>query len=51
MGLRIRLGVAVEYYGVVPDLICLRKIIEGGAPIGAVIGEHEIMDLPGPRMN
>ncbi|MEM0134065.1 MAG: aspartate aminotransferase family protein [Thermoplasmatales archaeon] len=50
-GLRIRLGGAVEYYGVEPDLICLGKIIGGSAPIGAVIGGREIMDLLDPRMN
>ncbi|MEM3192595.1 MAG: aspartate aminotransferase family protein [Candidatus Parvarchaeota archaeon] len=48
-GFRIRLGGAVEYYGIVPDIICLGKVIGGGAPIGAVIGKREIMDLLNPR--
>ncbi len=49
-GFRIRLGGAVEYYGIRPDLVCLGKIIGGGAPIGAVIGESEIMDALDPRI-
>lgn len=48
-GFRIRIGGAVEYYSVLPDLICLGKIIGGGAPIGAVIGKREIMALLDPR--
>jgi glutamate-1-semialdehyde 2,1-aminomutase len=48
-GFRIRLGGAVEYYGIKPDMICLGKIIGGGAPIGAVIGKPEIMELLDPR--
>lgn len=48
-GFRIRIGGAVEFYSVTPDLICLGKIIGGGAPIGAVIGNPELMDLLDPR--
>ncbi len=48
-GFRVRLGGAVEYYGIQPDIICLGKIIGGGAPIGAVIGDTDIMDLLDPR--
>ncbi len=48
-GFRVRIGGAVEYYSVVPDLICLGKIIGGGSPIGAVVGNQEIMDLLDPR--
>lgn len=47
-GFRVRLGGAVEYYGIKPDIICLGKVIGGGAPIGAVIGRQEIMDLLDP---
>ncbi len=48
-GFRIRLGGAAEYYGIRPDLVCLGKIIGGGAPIGAVMGEPDIMDALDPR--
>jgi len=48
-GFRIRIGGAVEYYSIQPDLICLGKIIGGGSPIGAVIGKREIMELLDPR--
>lgn len=48
-GFRIRIGGAVEYYNIVPDIICLGKIIGGGAPAGAVIGKEEIMNLLDPR--
>lgn len=48
-GFRVRFGGAVEFYGIKPDLICLGKIIGGGAPIGAVIGDSEIMSLLDPR--
>ena len=48
-GFRIRIGGAVEYFNIVPDIICLGKIIGGGAPAGAVIGKEEIMNLLDPR--
>ncbi|MFP3256872.1 MAG: aspartate aminotransferase family protein [Candidatus Nanopusillus acidilobi] len=48
-GFRIRIGGAVEYYNIVPDIICLGKIIGGGAPAGAVIGKEDIMNLLDPR--
>lgn len=39
---------AVEYYGVVPDLITLAKGIASGMPLSAVVGKAEIMDAPTP---
>lgn len=48
-GFRIRIGGAVEYFNIVPDIICLGKIIGGGAPAGAVIGKEDIMNLLDPR--
>lgn len=48
-GFRVRIGGAVEYYSLKPDLICLGKIIGGGTPIGAVLGKTEIMELLDPR--
>ncbi|GBC74907.1 Glutamate-1-semialdehyde 2,1-aminomutase [archaeon HR06] len=43
-GLRYSKGGAQEYYGVVPDLSVLGKIVGGGAPIGAICGKKEILD-------
>jgi glutamate-1-semialdehyde 2,1-aminomutase len=48
-GFRVRLGGASEYYSMTPDLACLGKIIGGGLPIGAVVGDAEIMGLLDPR--
>jgi glutamate-1-semialdehyde 2,1-aminomutase len=47
-GLRLALGGAQEYYGVLPDLTCLGKIIGGGLPVGAYGGKKEIMDMVSP---
>ena len=48
-GFRVRLGGASEFYSITPDVTCLGKIIGGGLPIGAVIGDSEIMALLDPR--
>ena len=42
---RFSMGGAQEWYGVMPDLTTLGKIIGGGFPIGAVGGRGEVMDL------
>jgi glutamate-1-semialdehyde 2,1-aminomutase len=42
-GFRFAYGGAQEYYGVVPDLAALGKIIGGGFPLAAVVGRREIM--------
>ncbi|MBW1634869.1 MAG: glutamate-1-semialdehyde 2,1-aminomutase [Deltaproteobacteria bacterium] len=47
-GFRLSYGGAQEYYGVVPDLTCLGKIIGGGLPVGAYGGKAEIMDHIAP---
>nr|WP_307632229.1 glutamate-1-semialdehyde 2,1-aminomutase [Thiovibrio frasassiensis] len=47
-GLRLALGGAQEYYGVMPDLTCLGKIIGGGLPVGAYGGTRELMDTISP---
>lgn len=47
-GFRIAPGGAQEYYGVVPDLTTLGKIIGGGLPVGAFGGKKEIMDYLAP---
>ena len=44
-GFRYSAGGAQEYYGVTPDLAVLGKICGGGAPVGAICGRKEIMDL------
>lgn len=43
-GFRLGLTGASGFYGVIPDLITLGKIIGGGFPVGAVLGKREIMD-------
>ncbi|MCS7075532.1 MAG: glutamate-1-semialdehyde 2,1-aminomutase [Bacteroidia bacterium] len=47
-GFRISLGGAQEYYGVIPDMTTLGKIIGGGLPVGAYGGKAEIMDCVAP---
>jgi len=42
-GFRYAAGGAQEYYGVTPDIAVLGKIVGGGAPIGAICGDPEIM--------
>lgn len=42
-GFRYAAGGAQEYYDVTPDLAVLGKICGGGAPIGAVCGDEEIL--------
>jgi glutamate-1-semialdehyde 2,1-aminomutase len=48
-GFRVRIGGAGEYYSIEPDLTCLGKIIGGGLPVGAVVGDSEILSLLDPR--
>jgi glutamate-1-semialdehyde 2,1-aminomutase len=47
-GFRLGTGGAQMYYGVVPDLTCLGKIIGGGLPVGAYGGRRDIMSLVAP---
>ncbi|MFZ5591760.1 MAG: glutamate-1-semialdehyde 2,1-aminomutase [Bacillota bacterium] len=47
-GFRLGWGGAQAYYGVLPDLTCLGKIIGGGLPVGAYGGRQEIMSLVSP---
>ena len=44
-GLTISAGGATEWYGVVPDLICLAKAVGGGTPTAAIGGNEEVMAL------
>ncbi len=50
-GFRLALGGAQEYFGIIPDLTTLGKIIGGGYPVGAFGGKKEIMDLVAPLGN
>ncbi len=47
-GFRLAKGGAQEYYGIMPDLTTLGKIIGGGLPVGAYGGRSEIMDMLAP---
>jgi len=47
-GFRLAKGGAQEYFGVIPDLTTLGKIIGGGLPVGAYGGRKEIMDMLAP---
>ncbi len=50
-GFRFAYGGAQEYYGVIPDLAALGKIIGGGFPLAAVCGREEIMKAFDPRLD
>jgi glutamate-1-semialdehyde 2,1-aminomutase len=47
-GFRLARGGAQEYFGVMPDLTTLGKIIGGGLPVGAYGGRKEIMAMMAP---
>jgi glutamate-1-semialdehyde 2,1-aminomutase len=47
-GFRLGLGGAQQYYGVVPDLTTLGKIIGGGFPIGVFGGRRDLMEQVAP---
>ena len=44
-GFRRALGGAQAYYGVTPDLATFGKALAGGAPLSAVAGRKDIMEL------
>ncbi len=48
-GFRLSDGGAQMYYGVVPDMTCLGKIIGGGLPVGAYGGRRNIMSMVAPE--
>jgi len=50
-GFRVARGGASELFNVIPDLVCLGKILGGGLPIGAVGGKREIMQELAPGGN
>ncbi|MGJ5711751.1 glutamate-1-semialdehyde 2,1-aminomutase [Staphylococcus auricularis] len=47
-GFRVGYNCAQGYFGVIPDLTCLGKVIGGGLPVGAFGGKKEIMDEIAP---
>jgi glutamate-1-semialdehyde 2,1-aminomutase len=47
-GFRVALGGAQQYYGVIPDLTTLGKVIGGGLPVGAFGGRKAIMEKIAP---
>ncbi|MBI5284863.1 MAG: glutamate-1-semialdehyde 2,1-aminomutase [Chloroflexi bacterium] len=47
-GFRLAYGGAQLYYGVVPDLTCMGKVIGGGLPVGAYGGRADIMSMIAP---
>jgi len=47
-GFRLAKGGAQEYFGVMPDLTTMGKIIGGGLPVGAYGGRKEIMSMLAP---
>ncbi len=44
-GFRVTPGGACARAGVIPDLVCLAKIVAGGLPGGALAGRAELLDL------
>jgi glutamate-1-semialdehyde 2,1-aminomutase len=48
-GFRLAFGGAGEYYGIIPDIVTLGKILGGGFPIAAFAGKEEIMQMVAPR--
>jgi len=44
-GFRWSPGGAQEYYGIIPDMTTMAKIVAGGMPGGAVAGKAEIMEM------
>lgn len=48
-GLRVSLGGAQVFYGIVPDITVLGKALAGGLPIGAFGARSEIMDILSPQ--
>ena len=48
-GFRLAYGGAQEFFGILPDLTCLGKIIGGGLPVGAYGGKAEIMNCVAPE--
>jgi glutamate-1-semialdehyde 2,1-aminomutase len=48
-GFRLERGGAQEFYGVIPDLTCLGKILGAGVSVGAFGGREDLMGLVAPQ--
>ena len=48
-GFRVAPGGAAEYYGVMPDLTTLGKVIGGGLPVAVYGGRRDIMEYVAPQ--
>ena len=46
---RVALGGAQERFNITPDLTTLGKIVGGGLPVGALVGEREILEKTSPE--
>lgn len=49
-GFRLSPGGAQQFFGVLPDVTVLGKILGGGFPVGAVAGPREVMELMDPLL-
>ena len=49
-GFRLAPGGGQEYYGITPDIAIFGKILGGGFPIGAIVGQREIMERMNPLL-
>jgi len=47
-GFRVSYGGAQEYFGVIPDVTTMGKVIGGGLPVGAYGGRKDIMEMVAP---
>ncbi|WP_260285326.1 glutamate-1-semialdehyde 2,1-aminomutase [Peribacillus aracenensis] len=47
-GFRVGYNCAQGYFGIIPDLTCLGKVIGGGLPVGAFGGKREFMEQIAP---
>jgi glutamate-1-semialdehyde 2,1-aminomutase len=50
-GFRIAEGGAQEYFGIIPDIVTMGKILGGGFPMGAIAGKRELMEMIAPSGN
>lgn len=49
-GFRLAPGGAQQYFGVLPDITILGKIMGGGLPVGAIAGSKEVMEHMDPML-
>jgi glutamate-1-semialdehyde 2,1-aminomutase len=47
-GFRLAMGGAQEYFGIIPDITTMGKVVGGGLPIGVFGGRREIMEMISP---